>query len=169
MSFITPQNLRPLGPGPVLVLIGPVQPPVLLSLREERLLGSATARNLQFLGDDMTDGPLGDVTELTDLLLETKRSQEWIPLQLLLDLLLQIVRNLSVGATRARIRLLSGRSGQATVSCSTSPLASIFAVLLPLGEGPDGNLHLLGDGSWSRARLHFVEGDHFGRITSLRL
>ena len=104
-----------------------------------------------------------------DLLLETKRSQEWIPFQLLLDLLLQIVRNLSVGAARARISLPSGRSGQATVSCSTSPLASIFAVLLPLGEGPDGNLHLLGDGSWSRARLHFVEGDHFGRITSLRL
>ena len=59
MGFIAPQDLGPLGPGPPLVSVSPVQPSDLLSLREEWLLGSTTAWNLQFLGDDSPDVALG--------------------------------------------------------------------------------------------------------------
>ena len=70
---------------------------------------------------------------------------------------------------RARISLPLGWSGQGTVSSSTSPLASagFHGVFLPPGKGPDRSLHFLGDWSRSRAKLHLVEGDYFGRIELL--
>ena len=149
MGFIAPQDLGPLGPGPPPVLVSPVQPSDLLSFREEWLLGGATAWNLQFLGDDSPDVALGDVAEFGDFLLKATRSQPGVPLKLCLHFLLDVLRNLATIGARAGISLPLGWSGQGTVSSSTSPLASIFGFLLPPGEGPDRNLHFLGDRSRS--------------------
>ena len=76
--------------------------------------------------------------------------------------------SMAIGA-RARISLPLGWSGQGTVSSCTSPLAGagFHGVFLPPGKGQDRSLHFLGDWSRSRAKLHLVEGDYFGRIELL--
>ena len=110
----------------------------------------------------MTDCPLGNVPELRNDLLEATRSQPGVPLQLCLHFPFDILCNLATIGARAGISLPLGWSGQGTVSSSTSPLAGILGFLLPPGEGPDRNLHILGDRGRSGTRLHFVEGDDFG-------
>ena len=82
VGLVTPQDLGPLCSGPVLVPLGPVQPSLLLSLREKGLPGCHMAGDLQLLGDDVPDGAPGDVTELGDLLLEATWGQEGISHQL---------------------------------------------------------------------------------------
>ena len=49
VGLIRPENLGPLGSGPLLVSLGPVQPSGFLSFSEEGLLGSLSAGNLQLL------------------------------------------------------------------------------------------------------------------------
>ena len=55
MRFVAPQDLGPLHSGPPPVSLSPVEPPELLCLGEERLLGGDTAGDLELPADDVTE------------------------------------------------------------------------------------------------------------------
>ena len=139
------------------MLLGPVQPSLLLSLSEEGLLGSTSAWHLQHLVDNMTDGLLGDIPEPWNFLLEASSCQERVSLELLLHLSLDNIRNFAVVAARTRIRLPLGWPGQATVSGSV-PGASFLGILLSVTECPGRYLQVPGHMTRRHTRLQHVQG-----------
>ena len=166
VGLIRPKDFGPLCPGPVLVPVGPVRPPELLCLCQEGLLGSSTAGEVQLLQDDTLDGPLGDVSELWDLLLEAKWSDEGIPHDLLLHLSLHSHCNLATMESGAGIRLPLGWPGQATVSCSI-PGPGLLGILLPTAEGSGWDLQVLRHVAGRHARLQHIQSRHLRRIASV--